>query len=178
MQETGKGESQLEYWNEKVLSLGEGIQNKRENLIDFFNENLNSKLEQSKSNLRAKAVYDVNRMSKERLEDYRLKEIGAGTSLIGPHRDDFRLAENGFDLSSYASRGQQRTLILALKLCELEYLEKVTERKPILLLDDIFSELDERHRSTVKCLVSGHQTILTSTEITKDFEDFPKNKLT
>lgn len=178
IKETGKGESQLDYWSEKVLAFGKKIQEKRTELIDFFNKELNSKLEESKMPLETQVKYDINVINQKRLDNYRSKEIAAGTSLIGPHRDDFELYDaNEKNLGSYASRGQQRTLILGLKLCELDYLEEKTEQKPILLLDDIFSELDKKHKSTINSLVLKQQTILTATETPKAFESFPKTTL-
>lgn len=173
-QETGKGTSQLEYWNEKLLDLGTKIQAARRKLIDYLNENINQKLNQIDLNLQVKVYYDINPISEERLEKYYSKEIAATTSLIGPHRDDFKLMQEELDLSRYASRGQQRTLILCLKLCELEYLETSTGEKPILLLDDIFSELDEAHRKVLQELIGKQQTIITATERPQGFSSFPE----
>ncbi len=183
IQETGKALSQLEYWNKKVLNRGVEIQEKRKNLIEYFNKNLNLKLKQSDPKLDCFVEYDINKMSKERLQEYEQKEIAARTSLIGPHRDDFLLTakdrsnKKKIDLGNFSSRGQQRTLILALKLCELDYLENSKGERPILLLDDIFSELDEEHKKTLKSLVLQQQTIITATEIPEDFTSFPEIKL-
>jgi DNA replication and repair protein RecF len=75
------------------------------------------------------------------------KEIWNGATLIGPHRDDVVFGLEGRALETFASRGQQRTAILALKLAELELLREVDGRPPLLLLDDVFSELDEHRRA-------------------------------
>ena len=103
------------------------------------------------------------------LERRREREMAAGSTLYGPHRDDLRLLVNGRDLRSYGSRGQQRTAALALKLAEVEAMTQATGEAPILLLDDVMSELDALRRSTLlTALAQVNQTILTTT----DWEDF------
>jgi len=177
VRETGKGEMQLDYWNEKMFQLGSEIQEKRKHLIEYFGQNLNDKVETMNSNLIVDVEYSISPISKERLEVYKKKEVAAGTSLIGPHRDDFLLTYNNMNVGNYASRGEQRTLILGLKICEFNYIEKTVGESPILLLDDIFSELDEDHRAALSSIVQRQQTILTSTEIPKGFEDSPRINL-
>ncbi|MBD3365796.1 DNA replication and repair protein RecF [candidate division WWE3 bacterium] len=178
IRETGKGHSQLDYWNKKVLEMGQVIQENRKKLAEYFNDQMDSHLETLDPSLECTFVYDANLINQERLEIYAEKELAAGTSLIGPHRDDFYLEQEKIsNLADYASRGQQRTLILTLKLCVLEFLEGVVGKKPILLLDDIFSELDETHRGVLENLVRSQQTILTATEVPKGFESFPIEEL-
>jgi hypothetical protein len=75
------------------------------------------------------------------------KEFLAGTTLVGPHRDDLVFEQAGRDLATFASRGQQRTAILAFKLAELDLLTALDGRPPLLLLDDVFSELDPERRA-------------------------------
>ncbi len=96
--------------------------------------------------------------------EYRPREIAAETSLIGPHRDDFSFVAEEHDLASYGSRGEQRKAVLALKKAELEFVEQKIGSRPLLLLDDIFSELDDKHRKAVLLTVESQQTIVTSTE--------------
>jgi DNA replication and repair protein RecF len=83
------------------------------------------------------------------LEAQRAREIGAGVSLVGPHRDDIGLAVGGVDVTQFGSRGQQRSVALALKLAELAYIRRETGEWPILLLDDATSELDAPRRAAV-----------------------------
>jgi len=83
---------------------------------------------------------------RHRLGEVIEKEIWNGATLIGPHRDDVTFELDGRPLETFASRGQQRTAILALKLSQLELLAEVDTRPPLLLLDDVFSELDEARR--------------------------------
>jgi len=177
VRETGKGESQLDYWNQKMLQVGSEIQGKREHLIKFFSGDLNDKIKTMDLSLTVNIEYNISSLNKKRLEEYHEREIAAGTSLIGPHRDDFSITQEGRNVGNYASRGQQRTLILCLKICELEYIEKTVKERPILLLDDIFSELDKDHRATLKKIVGRQQTILTATETPVGFEDSPKINL-
>jgi DNA replication and repair protein RecF len=99
----------------------------------------------------------------------RERELAAGSTLYGPHRDDLRFFANGRDLRLYGSRGQQRTAALALKLAEVQVMTATSDAAPVLLLDDVMSELDARRRSTLlAALADARQVILTTT----DWEDF------
>jgi DNA replication and repair protein RecF len=102
--------------------------------------------------------------SEERLEKYKNEEIASATTLVGPHRDDFIFLEEERELSSFGSRGEQRMAVLWIKLAELSYIEEKTNVKPILLLDDIFSELDHIHRKIVVEAINNHQVIITSAD--------------
>ena len=98
------------------------------------------------------------------------KELSLGYTLCGPHRDDFSLLSRKIDLRTYGSQGQQRTAALALKLAEITYFEKNTGEKPILLLDDVLSELDASRREALLKATDGIQTLLTCTEFTEKEE--------
>ena len=101
-----------------------------------------------------------------RLADTAEKEVWNGSTLIGPHRDDLVFGLAGRDLASFASRGQQRTAILALKLAELDYLTELDGRPPLLLLDDVFSELDPDRRSHLVRRISAlPQAFVTTTTL-------------
>ena len=97
--------------------------------------------------------------------EYKDAEVGAGVTLVGPHRDDFYLTidRTDQDLRFFGSRGQQRLAVLQLKILQLQIVEETLERKPVLLLDDIFSELDSEHIDLVWSLTHGGQTIVTTT---------------
>ena len=100
-----------------------------------------------------------------RLGELRRREIAQGANVLGPHRDDFAFLADGVDLATYGSRGQQRTAALALKLAELEYIETETGDQPILLLDDVLSELDAQRRADLLAAVAGlDQVLLTTTD--------------
>ncbi|HEX2914767.1 MAG TPA: DNA replication/repair protein RecF [Chloroflexia bacterium] len=101
------------------------------------------------------------------LEEVRPQELKRGVSLAGPHRDDFLFTVEGSNLSIYGSRGQQRTAVLALKLAEVGWMEAQTGEQPILLLDDILSELDASRRQYVldTVITRAQQSLITTTDL-------------
>lgn len=102
-----------------------------------------------------------------------MRDMGAGFTTIGPHREDFKVSFKNNDITAVASRGEVRTVVLALKLAELMYAEQATGVRPILLLDDVFSELDRDRRGFLLGRLNGHQTIVTTTDadaITREFQ--------
>lgn len=104
-----------------------------------------------------------------KLDSRRGREMAAGASLYGPHRDDMAFLVNERDLRTYGSRGQQRTGALALKLAEVQAMTAETGEAPILLLDDVMSELDAQRRATLLAALDGvPQAVITAT----DWEDF------
>jgi DNA replication and repair protein RecF len=101
-----------------------------------------------------------------RLAETAEKEAWNGATLIGPHRDDLSFRLDGRDLAGFASRGQQRTAILAFKLAELDLLAALDGRPPLLLLDDVFSELDpERRAHLIRRIAALPQTFVTTTTL-------------
>lgn len=99
----------------------------------------------------------------------RVRELAAGTTLYGPHRDDLRFLANGRDLRVYGSRGQQRSAALSLKLAEVRAMTAATGLAPLLLLDDVMSELDAERRAMLLAVIDDvPQAIVTTT----DWEDF------
>ena len=102
----------------------------------------------------------------KKLNDNFEKEISLGLTTIGSQRDDFQFCLNGNDLSIYGSQGQNRMALLALKIAEVQIFKKYTDMDPILLFDDIFSELDLlKKNNLVKYLINTSQTIITTTDI-------------
>jgi DNA replication and repair protein RecF len=101
-----------------------------------------------------------------RLAETAEKEVWNGSTLVGPHRDDLVFELDGRDLAGFASRGQQRTAILALKLAELDVVTGLDGRPPLLLLDDVFSELDPERRShLVRRIAALPQAFVTTTTL-------------
>ncbi|MCL4828953.1 MAG: DNA replication/repair protein RecF [Caldilinea sp.] len=99
----------------------------------------------------------------------RVRELAAGTTLYGPHRDDLRFLANGRDLRVYGSRGQQRSAALSLKLAEVRAMTAATGSAPLLLLDDVMSELDAERRAMLLAVIDNvPQAVVTTT----DWEDF------
>ena len=109
----------------------------------------------------------------EQLREITCQEIQRGMSLIGPHRDDLRFLAGGVDMRIYGSRGQQRTVVLALKLAEAKLLARETGELPIMLLDEVMSELDEaRRRYLMEAIKNSQQAILTTTHWNAYSPDF------
>lgn len=103
----------------------------------------------------------------EQLQALRRKEILQGVCLLGPHRDDLEFLVNGVPIHTYGSRGQQRTAALSAKLAELAFMQNHTGDQPVLLLDDVFSELDSKRREYLLDQVLGYeQVMLTATDLT------------
>jgi len=94
----------------------------------------------------------------------RLKEKELGFATVGPHRDDLNIELNGDDARKYASTGQQRSITLSMKLGEVEIYQKEMGETPVVLLDDVLSELDEKRQNILMDLTTGTQTILTDTK--------------
>lgn len=144
--------TELEFWDEQVLSLGQVIYQKRVELIETFNSQLNALHgdlvgRESQLMLRYLPSCDYERIGEElirTLED----DLRFGQTSIGPHRDDFVFEEGGFILKEGGSRGEQRMAAVAFKIASRDYL-KEKKNEPILLLDDIFSELDEKRRESI-----------------------------
>ncbi|MEK7152834.1 MAG: hypothetical protein AAB834_02720, partial [Patescibacteria group bacterium] len=90
--------------------------------------------------------------------------VARGFTAYGPHRDDLRVLIDGHEANETASRGETRTLVLALKIMELQLLEKLRGTKPLLLLDDVFSELDGGRRQALTRYVTDYQTFITTTD--------------
>ena len=105
----------------------------------------------------------------QKITHRRSRELAAGVTLYGPHRDDLRLFADDRDLRAYGSRGQQRSAAVALKLAEMYVMTEATGTAPLLLLDDVMSELDAKRRGTLLAALNGvNQAILTTT----DWDDF------
>ncbi len=102
----------------------------------------------------------------EQLADHRADEIRRGMSLLGPHRDDVRLTLNGRELAAFGSRGQQRLAVVALKLAETDLMASQSGERPVVLLDDVLSELDVQRRHELLVSVSKLETqvVLTATD--------------
>ena len=154
--------SDLEFWDEKILEAAPVISQSRFEFFEFLSSNAPG----------LTFPYRQSELTLSRMTEYRDREIASATTLIGPHRDDFSFeakAEKSRtrNLAIFGSRGEQRLAVFSLKLLEIEFLKMKLEVIPVLLLDDIFSELDLRHRQEIVGQLGLGQVILTTTE--KDF---------
>lgn len=159
-------------WDLQLSNLGALIFKQRNQMIKQINETTNetySRISQKKSNL--KLVYKPSISAKDYssamlklLSDNLTTDSTRGFTSVGPHRDDFDVYLNDKDADISASRGETRTIVLTLKLIELVILENLTNMKPLLLLDDVFSELDGARRQALTKHLKNYQTIITTTD--------------
>ncbi len=147
----------LIFWDQLLLKEGSQIQEKRSRFIEQVNQ-LNSPSKQ----LRVEYVESV--ISQKSITTHLEAEIALGYTLTGPHKDDLKVYEEKRSLAVYGSRGEQRMAVLWLKQAQLTVMEQVLGYRPLLLLDDILSELDHHHMAEVVSLASMQQTILTTTD--------------
>jgi DNA replication and repair protein RecF len=171
---------QLFVWDLRLSQLGAQIVAARHHLVAQLNQQLSdvySSLVKKASQLQASYSYSgsassyaswlLKKLAKDRPQD-QLR----GFTAAGPHREDLLFSLNGQPLSTTASRGENRTVLLALKIIELQLLQQARQQPPLLLLDDVFSELDGSRRKTLTQLMRDHQTFITTTDadiVAKDF---------
>lgn len=160
---------ELSFWDQKLIDLASQLIEKRKKLIVFINKKIDSFYQQisgQKEELKLKYLTTVNDPARypDLLHKNQVREISYCSTLFGPHRDDLKFLLQGKEVNNFASRGEIRSIIFALKMTELEFLkEKGTQ--PLLLLDDIFSELDKKRREKLCGVIENQPTIITATEI-------------
>ena len=169
IREENKQEEMLEIWDEKLSEYGNIIYNYRKQFMDLIAEKINEihkKITEDKENI--KIEYTSNCDSKEEylklLKQRRKLDIIKGFTTKGVHRDDFVIYINDKEVNTYGSQGQNRTVVLSLKLAELNVIYDLIGEYPILLLDDFMSELDENRRKNFLKNIENTQVILTGTD--------------
>lgn len=161
-------------WNIKTSELGGIIAQKRYEIINEINKTASKIYSELASK---KHTITINYDSKVTLDNYSnslLKgleknihtDVETGFTSLGPHRDDFSFTINKKDVTISASRGESRTLLLTMKIIETSLIKKAREISPILLLDDVFSELDEQRQGKLIDFLYDNQVIITTTTIT------------
>jgi DNA replication and repair protein RecF len=166
-------ENELEVWDGKLAEFGAEIMLEREKFIDIINKTIPlhyKELSGDKKELEIRYLPSVEKGSGwggllTKLTTNRDRDIAAKITTSGPHRDDFEFLLDNKNVNEFASRGEFRTIILALKLSEIDYLEGKSGEKPVLLLDDVFSELDQKRRDYLSQLFLKQQTIVTTTDL-------------
>jgi DNA replication and repair protein RecF len=171
---------ELRFWDEALLEAGTAVREERQRLLTALAEPLAAAhaeiAPEEAATERLVLGYATNAPQHHgesvrdalarRLAETADKEVWNGTTLVGPHRDDLVFQMGGRPLASFASRGQQRTAILAFKLAELDLLTALDDRPPLLLLDDVFSELDpERRAHLVRRIAALPQAFVTTTTL-------------
>lgn len=152
-------DKEFEYWNTLLLENSTIITQQRAEYIEYVNVS-------DKTLFPLHLTYDHSIFSLERVEKYKDAEQAAGITLIGPQRDDISIEfPNHKPVKEFASRGEQRLAVMQLKLLEIAYLNKALGENPILLIDDIYSELDQENISLVTRLLPEQQALITTTHL-------------
>lgn len=157
----------LNIWDSQLVSYGSKIIEKREAFAKQLCEiigDIHKKLSGGKEELIVNYEPDVKVDDFElKMKENQEKDIRFKLTSTGPHRDDFSFLVNGIDIRKYGSQGQQRTVALSLKLSEIELVKKITKDTPLLLLDDVLSELDSNRQNYLLNSIGDIQTIITCT---------------
>lgn len=167
----GLGGVDLEVWNIQLVTLAKEVNKRRREFLKEFEpiaQKWQSSLSEGKEDLviHLESSFNDDEDYLAQLESCRPKEIARGASMLGPHRDDLTVMLNGHEAKSYASQGQQRSIVLSLKLAELEIMTKRTGESPILLLDDVLAELDvKRQNRLLESIEDGVQAFVTTTHL-------------
>lgn len=164
-------------WDEQLVSYGISIIKTRELFVSRLNEivaSIHKNLTSEKEKLFIKyepnvSINDYNNKLKSSME----KDLVLKTTSIGPHRDDLVFNINGIDIRKFGSQGQQRTSALSVKLAEIELVKTTINDNPILLLDDVLSELDRNRQNQLLSSISNIQTIVTCTGL----EEFVSSRM-
>ena len=167
----------LDGWDEQLLAAGQFLIKKREEFVYFLDEmmaKIHGQLTGGKEQIKVEYEKNVEAEKfREQLYSKRNKDISSGTTSVGPHRDDLRFKVGGIDIRKFGSQGQQRTAALSLKLSEIRLIEQVTGEKPILLLDDVLSELDAGRQSWLLESIQDIQTLISCTGL----DDFVNSRI-
>ena len=171
-----KNPQMLDIWDENIAEYSQKVYKYREEYIEKIKKIINdkhSKITDGKENVEIVFLSDCKEKEKylEELKKDRESDIKKGYTTKGIHRDDFEVYINGKKVNIYGSQGQNRTIVLSLKMCELEIIKEETNELPILLLDDFMSELDKKRIKSFFDNIEKNQVIVTCTErIESNFE--------
>ena len=168
LRRVGNGEAsefELDFWDEQLASFGLRVRRRRSDLLAAIQDALPvelSALGEPVSTLRIETV-DPARDLVADLRAQRSKDLLLQTTSVGPHRDDWTVTADGHAIGKFFSRGQQRTAFLALLFVSASLFSDARKEKPIILLDDVLSELDEHHQTSLLSRLSQYQVFLTTT---------------
>ena len=163
-------------WDSQLVSYGSKIIERRVSFVNQLNEiiyDIHFKLSGGKEKIKIVYEPDVELCDFEKkIKENNDRDIKLKQTTVGPHRDDFSFIVNGIDIRKFGSQGQQRTAALSLKLSEIELVKKITKDAPLLLLDDVLSELDSSRQNHLLSSIGDIQTIITCTGL----EEFINNR--
>ncbi len=166
----------LSVWDLQLVEYGNKIIKARKSFLNELNliiQDIHYHISGKKEHLTMKYESNVDDVFfEDELLRARNKDLKLGQTTVGPHRDDILFNVNGIDIRKFGSQGQQRTSALSLKLAEIELLKKSTGDTPILLLDDVLSELDSNRQNYLLSSISDIQTLITCTGL----DEFIKNR--
>ena len=166
----------LEIWDAQLVNYGKKIISERKRFIEDLNGivgDIHGKLSGNREHLVLR--YEPNTLEEEleeKLRRSRDRDIHMKTTSVGPHRDDFSFMDGETDLRRYGSQGQQRTCALSLKLSEIDLVKKIIGHQPVLMLDDVLSELDSGRQNYLLSAIGGIQTFITCTGL----DEFVNNR--
>lgn len=169
---------QLKIWTPQLIKSAEIIINKRILFIEKLNNVARNIHNEIKNGENLEILYCLDK--KNNISDYLLnlfnsnleKELQMQHTLFGPHRDDVIFNINNKDCKYFCSQGQQRTVALSLKLALMEIIKEHTHEYPVLLLDDVLSELDEARQQKLLDITSKYQTFISTTSLSSKFKDY------
>lgn len=159
-----EGEAQRQdffYWDQLLIDNGEILHQARAEFLHWLDQQPGFKEEYQ-------VEYDHSIISEERIKKYERAELSTGYTLVGPHKDDVivrvKRGSEWRDIERYGSRGEQRLALAWWKLSEVQYIEQKRQELPVLLLDDVFSELDEMNQELIQDAATRSQAIITTVE--------------
>lgn len=175
----GRAEAdELEFWNAELVREGGAITWQRQEVMQrlaVFCAEHHSQLSESGDEFQIEyrpsvaggdSLSSTEDRFRESLAAFQQRESVTATTVVGPHRDDFRLLVNGLDMGTFASRGEARTLALTLRLAEASYLSGARDDEPVVLLDDVLSEMDaSRRRRVLEKVTHYQQSLITTTDV-------------
>ena len=167
----------LDVWNMQLVDYGSRIIKERRNFIQMINDiigDIHGRLTSGKEKLEIIYEFNVDEDNFDRILQEKMDtDLRYSSTQSGPHRDDISFMINGIDARKYGSQGQQRTVALSLKMAEIKLVKKIINDNPILLLDDVMSELDTSRRDSLIEEIRDIQTIITCT----GYDDFIKEQI-
>ncbi len=182
-------ESDLDLWDERLAHAAAELTLARQEVIDLFNERLAATIsslgEGEWSDIRMMHIRKTTALDEATIEaellqlfqNARLRDLAVRATTVGPHREDWQLCTAGRNIAVFASRGQQRAALISLLLGSATLFEQVRGEHPVILLDDVLSELDDHHQSALLDSLSGHQVFITATHTVPIEEDVVKWKV-
>ena len=167
----------LDVWDDQLMTYGEKIIVRREQFINEINEIIGEiHLSITGGKEKLKLVYHPNSNGdnyRKEFKSNRQRDLRFAQTHVGPHKDELEFYINGNEVRKFGSQGQQRTAVLSLKIAEIEIVKKVIHDQPVLLLDDVLSELDKERQTLLLNHIGDIQTFITCTGV----DEFIKNRL-